>query len=83
MSLIDELLAEKRRKVFGTITEHKKLKKIDNVTVVIDNPSNSEVARIVKKTGHMPSKTSFTFYCINERNKKIGAILNKFGNPEI
>ncbi len=84
MSLMDDLLAEKTKKVMGNLKPVQPLVEPKNITVLMENPTNELVKGVLDSVGGRPdSSSSFTSYSGNIRNKKIATILSKFGKVEI
>lgn len=83
MSLLDELLQEKKTKVLSSLPKQE-LVEVNGVTVVVDNPNNKIIKEILITDGQFVKSTpSSITYINNIRNKKIALILSKYGNPEI
>ena len=85
MSLIDDLLAEKRKKAIGTLNKKVELKEPENIIVLIDKLDNEQIIKIIETKGtliRVPNPTT-TVYTQNLRNKSIATILLKNGNPEV
>lgn len=86
MSLVDELLAEKRKSVLETLKKDTvKLKEIKNVTVIIDKLDNTTMKDIITKNGVITraANPTATVFMGNARNKTISKIILQSGNVEV
>jgi len=86
MSLLNDLMNEKKEKVLSTIKKTVPLSEVKKVTtVIVENPDNKTVKSILDNKGYLPRTKNPTavVYCENNNNKKIASILSKFGNLEV